>query len=179
MYSSVLLVLSWCSPRPSSIYYDVSPGSPSRWDCHSRSCISTQYVHNRARSEGSISKGYGIEEVIEFCVDFIPNLKSIGVPQSRHEGRLRGNSTIGKKAMICRDGHSFTQAHYTVLQSSTLVAPYISEHKNILRSQHLGQSKSWLHRNMWRHSAVGCEHMSGKMTLLLKIRCTCWPAHHL
>src|SRR4051794_17752508 len=34
-----------------------------------------KYVHNRARPEGSISKGYGTEEVIEFCVDFIPDLK--------------------------------------------------------------------------------------------------------
>ena len=37
-----------------------------------------------------------------------------------------------------------TQAHYTVLQSSTLVAQYISEHKNILRSQHPGQSESMI-----------------------------------
>ena len=29
-----------------------------------------KYVHNRARPEGSMSKGYGTEEVIEFCVDF-------------------------------------------------------------------------------------------------------------
>ena len=33
-----------------------------------------KYVHNRARPEGSITKGYRIEEVIEFCVDFIPDL---------------------------------------------------------------------------------------------------------
>ena len=33
---------------------------------------------------------YGTEEVIEFCVDFIPDLKPIGVPESRYEGRLRG-----------------------------------------------------------------------------------------
>ena len=103
-----------------------------------------KYVHNRARPEGSISKGYGTEEVIEFCVDFIPDLKSIGVPQSRHEGRLSGKGTLGKKADICRDGHSLTQAHYTVLQSSTLVAPYIEKHKNILRSQHPGQSDTWI-----------------------------------
>ena len=70
-----------------------------------------KYVHNRARPEGSISKGYGIEEVIEFCVDFIPHLKTIGVPQS-----LRGKGTLGKKATICMDGHSFSQAHYTVLK---------------------------------------------------------------
>ena len=87
-----------------------------------------KYVHNRARPEGSISNGYGTEEVIEFCVDFIADLKPIGVPQSRHEGRLSGKGTLGKKSIICMDGHSFTEAHYTVLQSSTLVAPYIDEH---------------------------------------------------
>jgi hypothetical protein len=51
-----------------------------------------KYVHNHARPGGSISKGYGTEEVIEFCVDFIPNLKPIGVPESRHEGRLDGKT---------------------------------------------------------------------------------------
>jgi hypothetical protein len=103
-----------------------------------------KYVHNRARPEGSISKGYGTEEVIEFCVDFIPDLKPIGVPESRHEGRLSGKGTLGKKAIISMDRHSFTQAHYTVLQSSTLVAPYIMEHKNIVRSNNPGQSDSWI-----------------------------------
>ena len=49
-----------------------------------------KYVHNRARPEESIAKGYGIEEVIEFCVDFISNLDPIGVPESRHEGRRSG-----------------------------------------------------------------------------------------
>ena len=43
-----------------------------------------KYVRNRARPEGSISKGYGTEEVIEFCVDFLPDLKPIGVPESRY-----------------------------------------------------------------------------------------------
>ena len=93
-----------------------------------------KYIHNRARPEGSISKGYGTEEVIEFCVDFIPDLKPIGVPQSRHEGRLRGKGTLGKKAILCKDWDSFNQAHYTVLHNSSLVAPYIEEHKNILCS---------------------------------------------
>ena len=36
-----------------------------------------KYVHNRARLEGSISKGYVTEEVIEFCVDFIPTLRRL------------------------------------------------------------------------------------------------------
>ena len=81
-----------------------------------------KYVHNHARPEGSISKGYGTEEVIEFCVDFVPDLEPIGVPESRHEGRLSRKGTLGKKVMVCRDRHSFTQAHYTVLQNSIFVA---------------------------------------------------------
>ena len=36
-----------------------------------------KYVHNRARPEGSISKGHENEEVIEFCIDFIPDLKPL------------------------------------------------------------------------------------------------------
>src|SRR3954471_3873694 len=103
-----------------------------------------KYVHNRARPEGSISKGYGTEEVIEFCVDFIPDLKPIGVPESRYEGRLSGKGTLGKKSTIRRDGDSFTKAHYTVLHNSTLAAPYIEEHKNIVRSKNPGKPESWI-----------------------------------
>jgi hypothetical protein len=46
--------------------------------------------------------------------------------------------------MICRDGHSLIQAHYTVLQNSILVAPHSEEHKNIVRSQNPGQSDSFI-----------------------------------
>ncbi|KAK1678701.1 hypothetical protein QYE76_039549 [Lolium multiflorum] len=94
--------------------------------------------------EGSISKGYGTEEVIEFCVDFIPDLKPIGVPESRYEGRLRGKGTLGKKSATCMDGHSFTQPHYTVLHNSILVAPYKEEHKEILRSKYPEQREDWI-----------------------------------
>jgi hypothetical protein len=103
-----------------------------------------KYVRNRARPEGSIVKGYGIEEVIGFCVDFVPNFKPISLPQSHHEGRLSGKVMIGKKPMICMDGHSLTQAHYTVLQNFLLVAPYSEEYKNIIRSQKLGQPESFV-----------------------------------
>ena len=75
-----------------------------------------KYVHNRTRPEGSIAKGYGTEEVIEFYVDFIPDLNPIGVPQSWQEGRLSGKGTLGKKAIISTDENSFRKAHYTVLQ---------------------------------------------------------------
>ena len=73
---------------------------------HTLDCLVTEASvrDNRARPEGSISKGYGTEEVIEFCVDFIPDLKPIGVPQSRHEGRLSGKCTVGKNAKYVGTG---------------------------------------------------------------------------
>jgi hypothetical protein len=90
-----------------------------------------KYVHNRTRPEGSIARGYGTEEVIEFCVDFIPDLDPIGVPESRHEGRLNGKGTLGKKSYISKEDDYFCKAYYTVLQNSSLVEPYIEEHKDI------------------------------------------------
>jgi hypothetical protein len=103
-----------------------------------------KYVHNRARPEGSISKGYLTEEVIEVCVDFVPDLNPIGLPQSWHEGRLSGKGTLGMKLEYCMDEHSLSEAHYIVLQNSTLVEPYIERHKNIVCSENPGQSHSWI-----------------------------------
>jgi hypothetical protein len=57
-----------------------------------------RYVRNHSRPEGCIAKDYGIEEVIEFCVDFIDDLSPIRVPMSCHEGRLKGKGTLGKKS---------------------------------------------------------------------------------
>jgi hypothetical protein len=100
-----------------------------------------KYVHNRARPEGSIAKGYGIEEVIEFCIDFIPNLDPIGVPKLRHEGRLSGQ---GKKSYIGKEEDYFRKAHYTILRNSSLVEPYIEEHKDIVRSESPGRTEAWI-----------------------------------
>jgi hypothetical protein len=74
--------------------------------------VSKKNIQNRARPEGSISKGYGTDEVIELCVDFIHDLKPISVPESGHEGSLSGKGMLGKKSMYCMDGISFTQEHY-------------------------------------------------------------------
>jgi hypothetical protein len=58
--------------------------------------------------------------------------------------QLTGKGTVGRKAKVCMDGHSFTQAHFTVLHNSTVVALYIERHKNILRSKNPGKVDSWI-----------------------------------
>ena len=75
-----------------------------------------KYVRNCAHPEGSIAKGYGAEKVIEFCVNFIDDLSSIGIPMSRHEGRLKGKGTLGRKARMYIDESTFRKAHFMVLQ---------------------------------------------------------------
>jgi hypothetical protein len=91
-----------------------------------------KYVHQRDRPEESIAKEYGTEEVIEFCVDFIPDLDPIGLPESRYEGRLGGKGTLGKKTYISQGDDSFNKAHYTVLRNSTVVELYIEKHMNFI-----------------------------------------------
>nr|ABG66029.1 transposon protein, putative, CACTA, En/Spm sub-class [Oryza sativa Japonica Group] len=105
-----------------------------------------KYVCNRARPEASIAKGYETKEVIEFWVEFIEVLRPIGVPESRHEGRLRGKGTLRRKAIMTVDNNLFRKAHFMILQQSSLVAPYIEEHLALVRARNIGKSDAWITR---------------------------------
>ena len=107
--------------------------------------ILKSYVRNRSRPEGSIIEGYATEEVIEFCVDYMAQVEPIGVPLSRHEGRLDGIGTIGRKS-ITPDLDTYAQAHFMVLQHMTQVSPYIDEHKDMVRQQNPDRSEVWITR---------------------------------
>ena len=72
------------------------------------------YVRNRSRPEESIVEGYISEEVVSFCTSYIDGIPDIGVPESRHEGRLEGKGTIGCND-VTPNNHDLEQAHFTVL----------------------------------------------------------------
>ncbi|XP_071699139.1 uncharacterized protein [Rutidosis leptorrhynchoides] len=101
------------------------------------------YVRNLNRPEGSIIEGYASEEVIEFCTNYMDGFKSVGIPQSRHEGRLSGQGTLGRKT-----GYSnvadYQEAHFNVLQHTTSIYPFIQEHMSLLRQQNRKKSAKWL-----------------------------------
>nr|ABA99248.1 transposon protein, putative, CACTA, En/Spm sub-class [Oryza sativa Japonica Group] len=103
------------------------------------------YVRNRAKPEGSIIEGYTTEEAIEFCVNYMSDADPIGVPASRHEGRLSGVGIIGRKR-IRPDQASYAQAHYAVLQHMAKVGPYFEEHLAKIRDENLGRSDAWINR---------------------------------
>jgi hypothetical protein len=61
------------------------------YECHM--VVIKGYVCNRAHPEGSMIEGYTTEEVIECCIDYMNDGNPIGVPVSRHHGRLSGKGT--------------------------------------------------------------------------------------
>lgn len=103
------------------------------------------YVRNRAELKGSIIEGYTTEEAIELCVNYMSDADPIGVPASRHKGRLSGVGTIGRKR-IRPDQASYAQAHYAVLQHMAEVGPYFKEHLAKIRDENLGRSDAWINR---------------------------------
>ena len=86
------------------------------------------YVRNRAFPEGCIVQGYTMEEALEWSVNYIDPNNPIGVPKSRHEGRLVGVGVLGKMA-ITPNPKAYDQAHFLVLQQMSEVFPYVDEHK--------------------------------------------------
>ena len=68
----------------------------------------------------------------------------IGVPVSRHAGRLIGKGTLGRKSVNANDHATLSKAHLTVLQQSVLVAPYMEEHKQMVRSRYPSKSETWI-----------------------------------
>lgn len=90
---------------------------------------------NMARPEASIVRGYIAEEIAEFCAEFLARANAIGVPGSRHEGRLRGKGTIGCK-LIRPPLEPKNKAHLYVLQTLSEVHPYVERHKHLIRSKY-------------------------------------------
>jgi hypothetical protein len=68
------------------------------YKCHM--VVMKGYVCNRAHPKCSMIEGYTTEEVIECYVDYIKDEKPIGVPVSRHHGRLSRKETKGAKSII-------------------------------------------------------------------------------
>jgi hypothetical protein len=63
---------------------------------------------------------------------------------SRHEGRLKGKGTLGKKYNMHIPDNEIRKANFTVLQNSSLVAPYMEDHMNIVRSENPSNSETWI-----------------------------------
>jgi len=122
--------------------------------------ILKSFVRNRAHPEGCMVQGYCTEEAIEWGLNYIDSTNPIGMSKSRHEGRLTGKGTIGKKS-ISPDRDLFDKAHFLVLQHATEVSEYMDEHKKILLQQNPERDESWLAKEHMRRFGNWFEHRIG------------------
>jgi hypothetical protein len=80
---------------------------------------------------------------MEWALNYADLSNSIGILKPRHEGRLIGKGTIGKK-VITPVSHLFFCAHFHVLQQMSVVSEYLDEHKEMLLRDNPGCNESWL-----------------------------------
>jgi hypothetical protein len=87
------------------------------------------YMRNKAFPDGSMIESYHTEESVDCCIDYIKDNRAIGLPESRHKGRLSGKGTIGRKRFIDEDNQQLEKAHASVLQQLAIVEPIIVQHE--------------------------------------------------
>jgi hypothetical protein len=100
-------------------------------------------VHNRLFPEGAIVCGYETIEVVEWAMGYMDPQNPIGVPRSRHEGRLSSVGTMGKR-LVTPDADAFEKAHFTVIQQLHVITPFANEHKRQLCEDSPNRGRAWL-----------------------------------
>ena len=120
--------------------------------------ILKHYCQNRYRPEASIVEGYLDEEVIDFCTEYMQQ-QPIGVPLSKHEGRLAGEGSASVGHHPPRD--LIDKAHFTVLHHTTEVHPFIAEHREKIEKEFPGASEEKItkeHKRFCRGSVARATH---------------------
>jgi hypothetical protein len=72
-------------------------------------------LHGWLFPEGAIVRDYETIEAVEWAMGYMDPQNPIGLPRSRHEGRLLGVGTMGKRS-VTPDADAFQKAHFTVIQ---------------------------------------------------------------
>jgi hypothetical protein len=94
-------------------------------------------------------EGYLTEEAIEsrgpFCNRVLKDQVAIGLPPSRHEGRLNGRWRMGKKSFVPQDCNTILEAHHNILHQLSIMEHLIEEHIDELRKHNHGHTDESVH----------------------------------
>jgi len=101
------------------------------------------YVKNPYRPEALIIERYITKEAIEFCIEYMSERETIGIPSSRHDGRNEGKGTHGVR-VVRKDQREVLQAHLYVLNNTDVVTPFIEAHKKLIKSMNPQENEKWL-----------------------------------
>ena len=108
--------------------------------------ILSRYVLNCAHPKGSMIEGYNTKEVIEYCLGYLKDNVSLGLPIPCFLGRLEGVGTVGRKIFIGKDFKGMQQAHYSILQHLTIMTHLVNQHFSMIRAESNGRSAYWIMR---------------------------------
>lgn len=103
------------------------------------------YVKSRSRPEGCIAERYIVEEAAEFCTEYLSNVESIGLPMSRHSGRLSGEGITGRR-LLTISRTEWEQAQLYVLHNDDEVQPYVTIHMDQLSRLNMNRNQNWITR---------------------------------
>jgi hypothetical protein len=110
--------------------------------------ILNDYVSTHARPEASMIEGYCTKEAIgyggPFCNSILEDQVAIGLPLSRHKGRLYGSGSMGRKSFIPLNYNTVLEAHHNILHQLEIMEPFIQQHINELREKNPGQTDDWV-----------------------------------
>ena len=83
---------------------------------------------------------YIAEEAIEFCSEYIEKAKPVGLPESRHDERVRGKGSRGLH-VITPSVEDLQQTHLYVLNNSNEVLSYIVHREGLVKQNNLKMLK--------------------------------------
>ena len=91
---------------------------------------------------------YCAEEFIEACQDYlrVEDRRAVGLPMSRHKGRLAGKGSKGSKTFIDKEYTQVEEEHSSLLQYLTVVEPFVEKHIALIRAKNPGRSEQWIFR---------------------------------
>ena len=99
------------------------------------------YTKNLHHPKASTVKRYIAEEAIEFYLEYIEKAKPVGLPESRHDERVRGKDSRGLH-VITPSVEDLQVAHSYVLNNSNEVLPYILRHEGLVKESNTKMLKN-------------------------------------
>jgi hypothetical protein len=115
-----------------------------------QNCVMKGYVHNRARLDTSMTKGFLTYECISFCQNYLStedDQEHVGLPTRTYLGRPAGvGHHEGYRSVhvgIVNRRDDFDRAHRVVLQHLKLVKPFVQEHKSIIEQNYIDDQGRW------------------------------------
>ena len=86
------------------------------------------YARNHNHLEGRIVECYIIEEALKFYTEYLSGMDAIGIPSNMKDEWKCEKPLLGGHAITIHDYKLVEQAHYYVLQNTTIVQPFIKCH---------------------------------------------------